>query len=351
MKTKDPKVIIFTMAYNAQETIDRTIESILNQTYLNFQYFILNNAATDDTGKIVAEYSKKDSRIIPLRVNKNDPTNGGAFFHALVYASDADYIVWCDADDCYVPDFLEKTVSFAEENQLDLVACGYDKLDGYTGKLLKRKELSENLILHDELFAEEYIKYRGFKIFLWGKLYSVPFLRKSKKTGTEKEERICCDGMWITSVFQKAERVGIYGKPVYQYYLYPCSQSNTNIEESIDSYWDMWKMEKNYIESYGPVSKLNEDFLHAIHMAIVDEIVEKIFNCMCDTEKRLDMLYRAFSRKEWKDTLEREADPQFLILASRKQYVDGIRERILQLPEIEKYELKKEQLISCLEGK
>ena len=105
MSEKREKVIIFTMAYNAQNTIGRTIESILNQTYSYFQYFILDNASTDNTGKIIEEYNQKDDRIVTIRINKNDPLNGGTFFHTLTHATDGDYIVWCDADDCYVPTF------------------------------------------------------------------------------------------------------------------------------------------------------------------------------------------------------------------------------------------------------
>ena len=69
------KVIIFTMAYNAQETIGRTITSILNQTFGNFEYYILDNASTDNTEEVIFDYGKKDERIIPLHFNNNDPTN------------------------------------------------------------------------------------------------------------------------------------------------------------------------------------------------------------------------------------------------------------------------------------
>ena len=54
------KVIIFTMAYNAQTTIERTIDSILNQTFGEFEYYILDNASTDNTEKIIFDYSRKD---------------------------------------------------------------------------------------------------------------------------------------------------------------------------------------------------------------------------------------------------------------------------------------------------
>ena len=62
------------MAYNAQATIRRTIESILNQTFENFQYYILDNASADDTEDIIGEYAEKDQRIVPLRGIDNTDT-------------------------------------------------------------------------------------------------------------------------------------------------------------------------------------------------------------------------------------------------------------------------------------
>ncbi|MCI8646455.1 MAG: glycosyltransferase family 2 protein, partial [Firmicutes bacterium] len=251
------KVVIFTMAYNAQTTIRRTIESILNQTFHSFEYYILDNASTDDTEEIIVDYSEKDKRIIPIHVNKNDPPNGGAFFHTIIHATNAKYAVWCDADDAYALDFLENMVSFAEENQLDVAACGYDKIDGLTGEVIKHRTLEKNLILCDQSFSDEFIQYRGFVSYLWGKLYSIPFLKKREVTGTIRKERICNDSAWTLGVFKKAKRAGIYGKAMYQYYQYPHSLSHMNIETSLSSYRDLWTATRLYLESYGSISKLN----------------------------------------------------------------------------------------------
>ena len=331
------KVIIFTMAYNAQATIRRTIESILNQTYHDFEYYILNNASTDDTEDIIFEYCEKDDRIIPLAVNKNDPPNGGAFFHAIVNATNAKYIVWCDADDAYTPDFLENMVNFAEENDLDVAACGYDKIDGLTGEVLKHRALNENLIIYDQLFTEAFIQYRGFISYLWGKLYSIPFLKRKQTTGTIKKERICNDSAWTLSVFQKANKVGIYGKAMYQYYQYPHSLSHQNIEASLSSYRDLWNTTKKYLEYYGSISKLNEDFLYAIHLSLVDEEVSNIFASGLDTEKKLELLEEVFRDPVWADTLKRDADPVFQNLAARGKFVSDIKEKINALPNNEKH--------------
>lgn len=345
------KVIIFTMAYNAERTIQRTIESILNQTYSNFKYFILDNASTDKTEEIIYEYAGKDERIVPIHVNKNDPPNGGAFFHTLVNSSDADYIVWCDADDSYKSDFLEKTIEFARKEELDIVSCGYEKIDGITGSVVKRKASKRNLVLYDELFELEFITYRGYMSYLWGKLFSISFLRAKKCTGTSKKERICNDTNWVMGLFKKADRVGIYGEPMYQYYQYPRSLSHTNIEAGLSSYHDLWVSTKEYIESYGPVSKLNEDFLYAIHLSLVEEAVGNIFGAELDTGKKLELLEEVFSDPVWRETITRDADPMFHSLANRSKYVAGIKDKILSLPGREALPDKVERVLSFLEGR
>lgn len=345
------KVIIFMMAYNAQATIKRTIESILNQTFCNWEYYILDNGSTDDTQDIIFEYSQKDERIIPIHVNKNDTRNGNAFFHVLTIATDANYIVWCDADDTYTLDFLENMVNFSETNCLDIAACGYDIVDGLTGKKIKHRALERHLVLQDSLFRDEFIQYRGFTLHLWGKLYSIPFLKQIQHdAGTTEVERIGSDSLLVLKLFKKATRAGIYGKAMYHHYRYPNSLSYTLIEEKsgIIGYHNLWIATKEYLESYGPISKLNEDFLHAIHLSFVDELTEKVFAAKLDTKKKLELLNMVFSDSVWVDTLKRKADPMFHNLAAREKFILHIKQSIAALPGIEAYQVQMEELFSYL---
>ncbi len=141
---------------------------------------------------------------------------------------------------------------------------------------------------------------------------------------------------------------GIYGKAMYKYYQYHNSLSHRNIEDGLSSYRDLWTATKEYLEYYGPVSKLNEDFLYAIYLSLVDEAVGNIFAGEMDTEKKLGLLEKVFNDPVWTDTLKRDADPMFRNLAVRQEFVYGIKDKILSLSEIEKYAAQKQCLFSYL---
>jgi len=325
------KVIVYTQAYNAEKTLPRTIDSILGQTFQNIEYYVLDNGSTDRTREIILEYAKRDQRVKPLTIKINDPQHGGMLLWTLFFASDADYFVWCDADDTYSPDFLEKMTTFASENQLDIAACGYDMIDGGTGALLKHRVLPENLILQGQDFADRFIEYRGFTLFLWGKLFSIPFMKRPSLQRTNEDYSVCADSMFVLFTFQKAQRAGIYGQAMYQYYQYPSSLSNTRLRESIESYRQFWASTKQNLEHFGPISKVNEDFLYAISLSLIDEFTERVFPADMSVAKKLALLRLTFQEPLWAETLAREADPQFRNLAGRREYVARMKERILAL--------------------
>ena len=332
--------IFFTMAYNAQQTIRRTIESILNQSLGDFDYYILNNGSTDNTRDIIGEYASRDKRVKRIHINVNDIRNSQPIWNTLVHASDAKYIAWCDADDEYTPDFLENMVSFSEENQLDIAACGYEKIDGKTEQVIKHRALDENLVLYGDEFTEKFIKYRGFTPYFWGKLYSIPFLRSLSALSLEKdmgdldlEYHVCRDSIRALAWFLEAERAGIYGKAMVKYYQYPRSLKSQNLEVNISSYIKLWHKTKEYLAHYGPISKINEDFLYAIYLSIVEETANSVFSSELTKDIKLKLLAQIFEDPVWAETLAREADLQFHNLAARDEYVKDIERRINELQE------------------
>ena len=103
----DPLVSIVTSAYNAEKTIVYAVESVLTQTYQNFEYIIIDHGSTDRTGELLEKLSRKDPRVKIIRILKNTGCIGKALNLGLQQANGM-YITFLDADDWFNPDHLEK---------------------------------------------------------------------------------------------------------------------------------------------------------------------------------------------------------------------------------------------------
>jgi succinoglycan biosynthesis protein ExoO len=115
-----PLVSVIVPAFNAEEFIAQTIESVLRQTLADFQLVIADDKSTDRTSDIVAGYAAADKRIRHIRLPQNLGP-GGARNAALEAATGA-WIAVLDADDWYQPDRLEKMISAAEREGTPLAA-------------------------------------------------------------------------------------------------------------------------------------------------------------------------------------------------------------------------------------
>lgn len=112
---------IYNMA-NKKEIMRLAIESILNQTYKNFEFIICDDGSSDETYEILKEFCKKDERILLLKNNKN---RGLAYSlnHCLSIAK-GKYIARMDADDISMPNRLEKQIKFLDEYlEYAMVGC------------------------------------------------------------------------------------------------------------------------------------------------------------------------------------------------------------------------------------
>lgn len=110
-----PRVSIITGAYNIRENeADLAIQSILDQTFKDFEFIICDDGSTNNTWQILRKWAKKDSRIVLI---KNDMNMGlGASLNACIEASKGIYIARMDLDDYCVPRRLAIQVKFLDDN-------------------------------------------------------------------------------------------------------------------------------------------------------------------------------------------------------------------------------------------
>lgn len=108
-------------AYNAEKYLDESINSILNQTFKDFEFIIVNDCSKDRTKEIIEKFKKKDKRIILLN-NKNNLKVPLTRSRGLKIAR-GKYIAVMDADDIAIKNRLELQYYFMEKNQ-DIFMCG-----------------------------------------------------------------------------------------------------------------------------------------------------------------------------------------------------------------------------------
>lgn len=114
-------VSVIMPSYNTAEFIKESINSVLNQTYQNFEIIIVDDCSTDNTDEVVAEI--KDERIKYL---KNEKNSGAAVSrNRALREAKGKWIAFLDSDDVWLPEKLEKQISFMKENGYSFTFTDY----------------------------------------------------------------------------------------------------------------------------------------------------------------------------------------------------------------------------------
>lgn len=144
-------VSVITPCYNAESTIAQTIESVLNQTYKDWEMLIVDDSSTDRSPEIIKKYIERDKRI---KYFKTDKPSGSPSLPRNIGIENAsgEYIAFLDADDIWLPQKLEIQVKFMIEKKVDLSYSFYEKIshDGVrNNRIIKTSKLTTyNSLLH-----------------------------------------------------------------------------------------------------------------------------------------------------------------------------------------------------------
>ena len=117
-------VSVIMPTFNAGKYLSASIESVLAQTYHNFELLITDDASTDDTTvNILKKYSQQDSRVKVLFLDTNH--GPGYARNQSIERAQGRYIAFCDSDDRWMPEKLERQIAFMQEKHSRLVFSSY----------------------------------------------------------------------------------------------------------------------------------------------------------------------------------------------------------------------------------
>ncbi|PZX52084.1 glycosyltransferase [Algoriphagus chordae] len=118
---KSPLISVVLPVFNQENFIAETIESVLNQTFSDFEFLILDDGSTDNSASIIRDYASKDSRISAFY---EDSTGRSNATNNLIAKAKSGWIAFLDADDIMLPERLDKQYSFHLANSIvDVSSC------------------------------------------------------------------------------------------------------------------------------------------------------------------------------------------------------------------------------------
>ena len=144
------KVSIIVPTYNVEQYLNKCVDSLIGQTYENIEIFLVDDGATDNSGKICDELSKKDKRI---KVIHKENGGYGSVLEYSIKNIESEFFLICDPDDWLELDAIEKLISSQKKYNADLVV-GRKKIvysdeknesDLNDFKILKENQLYNNL--------------------------------------------------------------------------------------------------------------------------------------------------------------------------------------------------------------
>ena len=198
-----PLISVVIPAYNAEQFLDETLESVLSQTYENWECIIVNDGSTDNTEEIAKKWCEKDARFryfYKENSGVSDTRNLG------IKEARGEYIAFLDADDLYMPNFLDVCLENLVEKDVDLVAP----------KMLEFWDVQNEVIEDEDKKDYLYSGKEGIALFLHSNRITMALLCKKSVmdevggfTWHKKAEDLHC---WLKVLFAgyKIYRLGEY---------------------------------------------------------------------------------------------------------------------------------------------
>lgn len=207
-----PKVSIILSFYNAERTLDRTIRAILDQTYQNIEFIIIDDGSSDNSLAIVETYAKTDSRIRLIRKQNtgvSDSRNIG------LDAATGDWIYFVDADDWIVPDAVETFVLAAQNPACDLVVCDFYRVQG---DVMSYKRGPAKGLISREKYAT-FMSHRPSNFYytsLWNKIFKRDIIEVNSMRFDTKMQ-FGEDHVFILEYIMLVNKVSLIDRALYYY--------------------------------------------------------------------------------------------------------------------------------------
>ncbi|MBQ8146297.1 MAG: glycosyltransferase family 2 protein [Clostridia bacterium] len=279
-------VSVLVPVYNVENTLRRCVESILNQTFKDFEIILVNDGSTDNSGSICDEYAQSYSNIRVIH-KKNEGL--GPTRNIGIKEAKGDFIYHCDSDDWLKEDLLEKAYAKITATNSDVVVFGYDIFTERNGDIIPFSSVFvEDNTYTDKnavrkFFAEQY--FNSFVVLsACNRMYRRAFVIENSLYFPEL--RRSQDVAYSLLLFNSIERLATIKETYYCYIIEPGVYKGRSFDEMIEIYSMVYDWSKDYFTRWGLIET-------SAGKKLIDNVCEQIAN------------YSAYAftvkyQKEWK---------------------------------------------------
>lgn len=234
-------ISIIVAVYNAEEWLNRCIDSIIDQTYSNIEIILVDDGSTDRSPTICDEYAKKDDRVVVIHKPNgglSDARNTG------ISAAKGAYIGFVDNDDYIVSNMYEDMLKAMEQSDVDLVVCNCTYVDEDGQPVGEISPISKSEIISPkEYFVRLASPKSGYYITVWNRLYKRELLDGIQFPCGRTNE----DSYVVHRIVQRCRSIMVLNNSYYFYIQRDASLSRT---PKTDQYYDSIEALIDRIEFY-----------------------------------------------------------------------------------------------------
>lgn len=247
MQNVDISLII--PVYNVEKYIRRTLESVENQTFKNFEVIIVNDGSTDGSLKIIEEFVNRNENFILI---DQENKGVGAARNIGVKNSKGMYIAFLDSDDFLEPNYLKKLYSVAIKSGSDIVCCNFYFYFESTGLKISCPISSIPGIYSGERALKKITSCMGTFAFLWNKFFKRSLFTNHK---IEFYDMYFEDSATSPELFFYANIVTFIPDVLYNYVMRDTSILHTMNAKKINDFIKSFGIMRNFYEKKGIYKK------------------------------------------------------------------------------------------------
>ena len=245
-----PAISVIMPVYNSENYLRSAIDSVLNQTFRDFELILIDDGSKDGSGAICDEYGDKDSRVVV--VHQENTGLCGARNRGLTMAQ-GEYLTFIDNDDLYMPTLLEDNYKLAVKHHAGMVKFGRVRADVCGDSLEKVIYVTApNLYVYQgEEVRSQFFHMHGLRIFdyVWDGLYKASIIRKYALQFDESMRFGSEDSKMTYQVYQHTSTLVINPQAYYIYFKRLSHSVSARFDQNVidsllivsDLQYDIWQ--------------------------------------------------------------------------------------------------------------